>query len=136
MKRILVPLAIALVLIAVVVVRQVQLLPFPQGEGTGVESPDGTFSADIAVMTDKAFFGKTIRYYWLEITESGNSVKVGEEVQILYEKAVPIAPNEKPLELLNLGDEDVDSLIRWAPDSKSVVFSIGDRQVAANIPEQ
>ena len=59
MKKIIIPLAVALVVIAVVVIRQVQLLPFPQGQGTGAESPDGKFSADVAVMTDKTFFAVT-----------------------------------------------------------------------------
>jgi len=132
MKKVIVFVGVALIVIGLVVIRLVQLLPYPQGEGTGADSPDGKYCADVFVMTDKTFLGKTIRYYGLEITESSTSIEIGEEVRILYDETVAIAPGEKPLDL---GDLDVDSLIRWSPDSKSVIFSIGNRQVKAIVPE-
>jgi len=115
---------VTIILIVAVTLRFAQLSAYSHGEGGGVGSTDGRYSADLYLATTKGFFGHLRQHYHLEVVEELPS---GDQ-NIIYERDVDIPHDSNQIDM-----DDLEGVILWSPNSELVTYSIGTQTINVDI---
>ncbi|MDE0838511.1 MAG: hypothetical protein OSB41_05590 [Kiritimatiellae bacterium] len=108
--------------------RLVCLLPYPQGIYNYRDSPNGRYRAIVYNLKEMEFFGKEKNFYQVRVEPAITNFPD----QAVFRAEIPEALVPRGLDLSR--SELVDKAIRWSPDSVTVKFTVGVKELESVVP--